>query len=130
MEFTFPENLLEHICRADILPMAFGKMFSYAPHLKKKIAKRRSSFHSAWRPPPGPLSSFGFAPTIACYKSRLAGSLRNCSTGMVTMPFSSRFRSTLSPVTMIFLKESLMERNGRDSCSSFSLSGSFHADWM
>ena len=49
MEFTFPENLLEHICRADILPMAFGKMFSYAPHLKKKIAKRRSSFHSAWR---------------------------------------------------------------------------------
>ena len=50
--------------------------------------------------------------------------------GMVTMPFSSRLRRIFSPVTIIFLNESLIAFRERVSCWSFSSSGILHADWM
>lgn len=62
------------------------------------------------------------------YKSRLLGSLRNCVTGMVIIPLSSRLRRMLSAVTMIFLKESPISRSERVSCSTLSASGILQAD--
>ena len=43
--------------------------------------------------------------------------------GMVAMPFSSRLRRIFSPVTTIFLNESLIAFRERVSCWSFSSSG-------
>ena len=40
------------------------------------------------------------------------------------------FQQYVFPVTIIFLKESLMLRKGRDSCSSFSSSGILQSDWI
>ncbi len=84
MEITFPKNLLEHICRAEILPMAYGKLDSYAPHAKRSpmaaflyvehvdlvlfcFAKALHSIPLGG--PPGPLSPSGFAP-IRLYLTR------------------------------------------------------------
>ena len=66
--------------------------------------------------------------TVDIYKSRLSWSFKNCIIGIVVIPLSSLFRRMLSAVTMIFLKESPIERRDRVSCSTLPASGILQAD--